>query len=119
MNFKTKQLNRVKRHKRVRAKILGTAVRPRVSVFKSNKHIFVQLIDDASGDTLLSSKVISGTKTVLKGTKTEKAFAIGEMLAKKAVDLGIKRAVFDTGGFAYHGRVKAVAEGLRHAGIKI
>ncbi len=106
------------RHKRVRAKIIGTAQRPRVSVFKSNKHIFVQMIDDSTGKTLISSKVISGAKTKPKSSKIEKALAIGEMLAEKAKVAGIKELIFDRGGFKYHGRVKAVAEGLRKGGIK-
>lgn len=118
MNSRNKQLHRISRHKRVRAKIVGTAQRPRVSVFKSNKHIFVQVIDDNTGKTLISSKVISGSKTKIKGNKTEKALATGEMLAEKAKAAGIKELIFDRGGFKYHGRVRAVAEGLRKGGMK-
>ena len=133
MNSSTKQQHRISRHRRVRAKIIGTAERPRVSVFKSNQHVFVQFIDDDSNKTILSSKVISAKKTTptpkgrgsnrsveeIKGSKTEKATKIGEMLAEKAKEVGIKEAIFDRGGFKYHGRVKAVAEGLRKGGIKI
>lgn len=107
------------RHKRVRAKVFGTSERPRVSVFKSNKHVYVQFIDDNSGKTILSSKVASSEKSKIKGNKTEVASKIGEMLAEKAKETGIKEAVFDRGGFKYHGRVKAVAEGLRKGGIKM
>ncbi len=107
------------RHKRARAKIIGTKERPRVSVFKSNKHTFVQFIDDTIGKTVLSSKVISAKKNKMKGTKTAKANSIGEMLAEKAKGLGINEIVFDRGGFKFHGRIKAVAEGLKKGGIKI
>lgn len=113
-----KTLNRIRRHKRVRAKIIGTAERPRISVFKSNQHVFVQFIDDEIGKTILSSKVVSSKKSKIKGTKTEKALTIGKMLAEKAIEKGIKKVVFDRGGFKFHGRVKAVAEGLRSGGLK-
>ena len=89
-NSKTKNQHRIARHRRVRAKILGTAERPRVSVFKSNQHVFAQFIDDAKGKTLLSSKVVSFNKSKVRGTKTEKALVIGEMLAEKAKEIGIK-----------------------------
>ena len=118
MNSKSKQLHRISRHRRVRAKILGTKERPRVSVFKSSRHIFVQLIDDSSGKTILSSKIVSDTKSKIKGTKTDKAMVIGKVLAEKAKEAGIKEAVFDRGGYRYHGRVKALADGLRAGGIK-
>lgn len=112
-----KRQHRVMRHKRVRAKILGTPERPRVSVFKSNRNVFVQFIDDTSGKTVLSSQVVSGKKSKIKGTKTDKSNKIGEMLAEKAKEKGIKEVVFDRGGFKYHGRIKAVADGLRKGGI--
>jgi large subunit ribosomal protein L18 len=114
-----KRQHRLSRHKRVRAKIQGSLGRPRVAVFKSNKHVFVQFIDDTTGKTILSSKIVSATKTKIKGTKTDKAGSVGEMLAEKAKELGISEAVFDRGGFKFHGRVKAVAEGLKKGGIKI
>ncbi|MBI2062373.1 MAG: 50S ribosomal protein L18 [Candidatus Yanofskybacteria bacterium] len=119
MESKKKQKNRARRHKRIRAIIKGTSERPRVAVFKSNKHVFVQFIDDTIGKTILSSKIISAKKSKMKGTKTTKAGSIGEMLAEKAKELGISEAVFDRGGFKFHGRVKAVAEGLKKGGIKI
>ncbi len=115
----SKNLHRISRHKRIRAKISGTAQIPRVSIFKSNKHIFAQFIDDIKRKTLLSTKVISSAKSKMKGTKTEKAAGIGKILAEKAKEAGIKEAVFDRGGFKYHGRVKAFVEGLRQGGIKI
>lgn len=118
MKIKTKRQNRSRRHERVKAVIKGTSERPRVSVFKSNKHVFVQFIDDKSGKTILSSKVISGKKSKMRGTKTDKAGKVGEMLAEKAKEAGIKEVVFDRGGFKYHGRVKAVSDGLRKGGLK-
>ena len=118
MNSKQKKQHKVSRHKRVRAKITGTSARPRVSVFKSNRNVFAQFIDDTTGKTILSSKIVSSKKTKVKGNKTVQALAVGEMLAEKARELGIKEAVFDRGGFKFHGRVKAVADGLRKGGIK-
>lgn len=119
MDFKVKQLHRQRRHRRVRAVIEGTSERPRVSVFKSNKHVFVQFIDDKTGKTVLSSKIVSSKKSKIKGIKTEKAAKIGEMLAEKAKAVGIEEVVFDRGGFKYHGRIKAVADGLRKGGLKL
>lgn len=119
MNYKSKRQHRIMRHRRVRAKIIGTKEKPRVAVFKSNQHIFVQFIDDTVGKTILSSKVISVKKSKAKGSKTDKAHSIGEMLAVKAKELGITEAVFDRGGFKFHGRIKAIADGLKKGGIKI
>ncbi|MDP3792791.1 MAG: 50S ribosomal protein L18 [bacterium] len=118
MNSKSKQQHRTMRHRRVRARIIGTSKRPRVSVFKSNKHIFVQLIDDETGKTLLSNKEISAKKNKVKGTKNDKSLEIGKMLAEKAKKEGIAEVVFDRGGYKYHGRVKALADGLRAGGLK-
>ena len=118
MDTKKKQLNKQRRHRRVRAVIKGTAERPRVSVFKGNRHVFVQFIDDETGKTVLSNKIVSDSKSKIKGTKTDKATKIGEMLADKAKEAGISEAVFDRGSFKYHGRIKAVAEGLRKGGLK-
>ena len=107
------------RHKRVRAKITGTANRPRVSVFKSNKHIFVQLIDDETKKTLLSSKIVSASKSKMKGSKIDRASEIGKIVAEKAKASGINAVVFDRGGYKYHGRIKALAESLRASGLKL
>ncbi|MBX4190168.1 50S ribosomal protein L18, partial [Candidatus Parcubacteria bacterium] len=95
------------------------STRPRVAVYKSNQHIFVQVIDDTTGKTLMSSKVVSKKKSAVKGTKTEVATTIGQKVAEQMKEKGINEAVFDRGGFKYHGRVKAVADGLRNSGIKI
>jgi len=118
MYSRKKQLNRRRRHSSVRSRIVGTSERPRVSVFKSNKHIFVQLIDDESRKTILSSKVVSAGKSKLKGKKSDKAAEIGKMVAEKAKTVGINEVVFDRGGYKYHGRVQALADGLREGGLK-
>jgi len=109
--------------------VKGTAERPRVSVFKSSRHLFVQFVDDQASKTVLSSDASVGVPTKTSGqlknkakdklTKTEKAAKIGEMLAEKAKESGIKEVVFDRGGFKYHGRIKAVADGLRKGGLKV
>jgi len=104
------------RHRRVRAKVHGTKDKPRLSVFRSNKHIFLQLIDDKSGKTLVSE---SDLKLKKKATKTEIAKEVGKLLAEAAKEKKIKKAVFDKGGYKYHGRVKAAAEGAREGGLKL
>lgn len=109
MGTETKQKNRARRHKRVRAKVKGTHERPRLSVFRSARHIYAQLIDDQNGVTLLSMK---------GGAKADAAFKVGEGMAKKALEKGVKEVVFDRGGFAYHGRVKALGDGARTGGLK-
>lgn len=112
-----KRQHRVRRHGRVRARVKGTADRPRVSVFKSNQNIFVQFIDDDAGKTVLSNKIVEMKKVKSKNNKIQAAEIVGENLAKVAKEAGINKIVFDRGGFKYHGRVKAVAEGLRKGGI--
>lgn len=108
---------RYRRSRRIRAKIFGTSAKPRLSVFRSNKFIYVQLIDDESGRTLVSvSNHGLGKKA---GAKTAQAGEVGRMLAEHAVKMGIKAVVFDRGAYKYHGRVKAVADGARKAGLKI
>ncbi|MGC9046822.1 MAG: 50S ribosomal protein L18 [Minisyncoccia bacterium] len=113
-----KKINKVKqrRARRTRSKIKGVAEKPRVSVFRSNKYTYVQIIDDKIGATILS---LSTYNIKSKNNKTNKAFELGEMIGKKMLEQGIKTAVFDRGSYKYHGRVKAVAEGLRKSGIKI
>jgi len=113
---KRKNQKLARRHQRVRAKISGTAARPRLSVYRSLAHIFVQLIDDASGKTLVSAK---DQEVKIGKTKTDKAFEVGKLLGAKAKTAKITEAVFDRGQFRYHGRVKAIAEGAREAGLKI
>jgi large subunit ribosomal protein L18 len=112
----TKREARLRRHRRVRSKISGTAERPRLVVFRSNRGIFAQLVDDASGRTLASAswKAISGSS----GSKTEQAAQVGKALAAAAKSAGIERCVFDRGGYLFHGRVKALADGAREGGLQ-
>ncbi len=116
MDAKTKREARIRRHLRVRRKISGTAERPRLSVFRSNRHIYAQLIDDLEGRTLVAA---SDREVSVAGTKTERARAVGKLIAERAKQAGIERVVFDRGGRLYHGRVAAVAEGAREEGLRI
>jgi large subunit ribosomal protein L18 len=109
---------RKKRHMRVRKRVSGTSERPRLSVFRSLNHMYGQIIDDRTGRTLAwASTVDPALREELKGTKTERARRVGEVLAKRAVEAGITRVVFDRGGFLYHGRVRALADGARSGGL--
>src|SRR5689334_492452 len=108
---------RLKRRRRVRAKVHGSAERPRISVFRSNRGVFAQLIDDDSGRTLAS---VNWTESDLRSLKPmEQANAAGKLLAERAKAAGIESAVFDRGGYQYHGRVKALAEGAREGGLTV
>ncbi len=109
-----KKEKKKKRQKSIRSKILGTKKRPRLSVFRSLNYIYVQLIDDKKGKTMVSA----GDKGIKKGNKTEKAFKVGEEIAKKALGKKIEEVIFDRSGYKYHGRVKALAEGARKGGLK-
>jgi large subunit ribosomal protein L18 len=110
----SKQSKIARRHKKIRARISGTAARPRLSVFKSHKFIFVQLIDDEKGVTLASA----WSKEMKGKTPAERAREVGGDLAKKAATAKISKAVFDRGGYLYTGHIKAVAEGAREGGLK-
>ncbi len=114
----TKELRREKIKFRVRRKISGTTARPRLSVFRSNTEIYVQLIDDSSGKTLASASSRDKDIAAQKGTKVEKSKLVGAAIARKASDLGLLDVVFDRSGYLYHGRVKAVADGAREGGLK-
>ena len=107
---------RLKRHKRIRRNLSGTAERPRLNVFRSNKNIYAQLIDDVEGVTLASASTLD--TDVSGDSKVEKAAAVGELIAKRADDKDIVEVVFDRGGYQYHGRVKALAEAARENGLK-
>jgi len=107
---------RLRRHRRVRGKIRGTAERPRLLVFRSNRGIFAQLVDDDAGRTLASASW-TALPTAFKGDKTEQAAEVGKRLAAEAKKAGIDTAVFDRGGYLYHGRVKALADGAREGGL--
>jgi large subunit ribosomal protein L18 len=113
-----KVLRRLKLKKRIRSKVKGTPTRPRLTVFRSNREIYAQVVDDSTGKTLCSATSLGKNGKLLRGTKTEKAKAVGAIIAKKAVEKGIKEVVFDRNGFLYHGRVKALAEGARENGLK-
>lgn len=113
---KTKQETRLRRKIRIRKKISGTALRPRLSIFRSEKHIFAQLIDDEKGKTLASVSDSQFSKE--KKNKTQKSFLVGKEIAQKALALKISQVVFDRGGFVFHGRVKALADGAREGGLK-
>jgi large subunit ribosomal protein L18 len=106
---------RLRRHRRVRGKVSGTAERPRLVVFRSNRGIFAQLIDDEAGRTLASASWLANRGQ--KGTKTEQAAEVGKALAAAAKKAGVETCVFDRAGYLYHGRVKALAEGAREGGL--
>ena len=115
--FKEKRAKRESRHRRIRARVVGGAERPRLSVFRSNRYMFAQIIDDQRGETLVY--ISSKDSAAKKGqSKTIAAKQTGEELAKKAAEKGIKAVVFDRGGYRYHGRVKAFAEGAREKGLQ-
>jgi large subunit ribosomal protein L18 len=112
----TKRDARLRRHRRVRAKVEGTAERPRLVVFRSNRGIFAQLVDDQAGRTLAGASWTAIGD--VKASKTDQAKAVGTALAEAAKKAGIERCVFDRGGYLYHGRVKALAEGAREGGLQ-
>jgi large subunit ribosomal protein L18 len=117
MTVVTKSQARLKRRRRVRAKIAGTAERPRISVFRSNRGIQAQLVDDLAGHTLAA---VSWTESDLRSLKPmEQAGKAGELLAERAKAAGVESAVFDRGGYRYHGRVKAFADGVREGGLTV
>ena len=117
MSVRSAPVKRLKRRRRVRAKVRGTADRPRLSVFRSNKGLFAQLIDDTTGRTLVAANWIEGDFRSL--ASMEQAKAVGEALAKRAKEAGIESCVFDRGGYQYHGRVAALAEGAREGGLAV
>jgi large subunit ribosomal protein L18 len=114
----TKVIRRQKIRFGIRKKVSGTAARPRLSVFRSNSDIYVQLIDDADSKTLASASSRDKDIAAQKATKVEKSKLVGAAIARKAAELGLKEVVFDRGGNLYHGRVKAVAEGAREGGLQ-
>jgi large subunit ribosomal protein L18 len=117
MTVVSKQQQRLRRRRRIRDKVRGSAERPRLSVYRSNRGIFAQLIDDDSGNTLAA---VNWTEKELRGMgPMEQAKQAGETLAKRAGEAGVKSCVFDRGGYRYHGRVKALAEGARDGGLKV
>ncbi|MCF0180743.1 MAG: 50S ribosomal protein L18 [Muribaculaceae bacterium] len=112
MISKVERRNKIKR--RIRGRISGTPERPRLCVFRSNKQIYAQVIDDLAGNTLVSAS----SKGIDEGTKSEIAEKVGELIAKKAIEAGISTVVFDRNGFLFHGRIKSLADGARKGGLK-
>ena len=119
-NKSDKKALRIKRRRRVRGNISGTPERPRLAVHRSNKHIYAQLIDDVAGVTLVaaSTKELSNAGKLESCSNVEAATAVGKLVAEKAVEKQLKTVVFDRGGFLYHGRVKALADGAREGGLE-
>lgn len=111
---------RIRRHVRIRRKVSGTAERPRLSVYRSLNHIYVQIIDDSRGNTLVAASTLDKDFNGEKGHKGNVSMAkkVGQLIAKRALEKGLKKVVFDRGGYVYHGRVKALAEGAREAGLE-
>jgi len=112
---KIKKSKKIRLHKKIRTKIKGTKDRPRLNVFRSNKGMYLQLIDDENGRTLVSASICEVKEG---GTKTDISFKLGKLLAKKALEKNIKNIVFDRGSYKYHGRVKAAADGAKEEGLK-
>jgi len=116
-----KAVAKLRRHRKIRQKIQGTKKRPRLCVFKSNRHVYAQIIDDVAGQSLVASSDLEVKKKekvkLVKGTNVKEAKEVGKLLAAKATKAKIKEVVFDRGGFKYHGVVKAVAEGAREGGL--
>lgn len=118
MSKNSRNDRRVKRHLRVRKNLIGTPEKPRLCVFRSNKNISAQIIDDVNGNTLVSASTLEKDLKGENGGNKEAARKVGELIAKRALDKGIENVAFDRGGFLYHGRVKELAEGAREAGLK-
>lgn len=109
---------RKKRQLRIRKRVVGSAVRPRLNVFRSSKHIYAQLIDDVTGVTIASASSLDKEANVATGSNVEAAQAVGSLIAKRAQEKGLTEIVFDRGGYLYHGRVKALADAAREAGLQ-
>jgi large subunit ribosomal protein L18 len=115
---KTPRAARQRRHIRLRKNVSGTAERPRLAVFRSLTHIYAQVIDDAQGRTVAAASSLEKALKDVKGDKTERAKAVGSAVARKAIDAGVTKVVFDRGGNRFHGRVKALADAAREAGLQ-
>ncbi|HUM97518.1 MAG TPA: 50S ribosomal protein L18 [Chitinophagaceae bacterium] len=118
MNAKTKSARRQRIRYNVRKNVSGTAVKPRLSVFRSNTDIYAQIIDDTNGATIASASTKDKEIKAQSGTKSDKSKMVGAAIARKATELGVSEVVFDRGGYLYHGRVKSVADGAREGGLK-
>ncbi|MBB3662137.1 MULTISPECIES: 50S ribosomal protein L18 [Prauserella salsuginis group] len=113
-----RRVSKARRHNRLRKKIFGTAERPRLSVKRSSRHIYVQLIDDVTGHTMASASTLEADVAAVEGDKKAKAAKVGELVASRAKNAGVESAVFDRGGNAYHGRIAALADAAREAGLE-
>ena len=109
---------RRKRHDRIRLRLEGTAARPRLAVFRSNTHIYAQVIDDATGRTLAAASTVEKELRSSNSTKTEEAAVVGRLVAERSKAAGVERVVFDRAGFRYHGRIKSLADAAREAGLE-
>ena len=116
---KGKFVSRTRRHFRLRKKLTGTAVRPRLVVTRSNRHMVAQVIDDSIGHTLVSASTLEAALREVEANKVDKSRMVGELVAKRALEAGITTVVFDRGGNKYHGRVAAVADGARESGLAL
>lgn len=118
-NKYSRNIGRKRRHRRVRTKISGTPERPRLNVFRSNKHIYAQVIDDQNGQTLVAASTLDPELKKILAVSSNRVAArqVGELVARRALDRGIQKVVFDRGGYLYHGRVKALAEAARESGL--
>lgn len=120
MMTRTAQVQRMKRHRRVRKNIFGTPEKPRLAVYRSNRHIYAQLIDDLSGRTIASAASVEpAVRSEVSGETPEAAARVGKLVAERAIEKGIQSVVFDRGGFRYHGRVKTLADAARELGLKV
>ena len=118
INKKSRNEMRQKRQLRIRRTLVGTAIRPRLNVFRSNKNIYAQLIDDVNGVTLVSASTLEDTVEAKDGGNLKGATVVGKLIAERAVEKEIKKVIFDRAGYLYHGRVKALAEAARDAGLE-
>ena len=118
VNKVSKNVKRLKRHLRIRKNVSGTAVKPRLNVFRSNKQFYAQIIDDVIGKTLCSASSLDKELALTNGGTVEAASKVGALVAKRALEANIKNVVFDRGGYQYHGRVQALAEAAREAGLQ-
>jgi len=116
---KGKSAARGRRHLRVRKKVSGTALRPRLVVSRSSRHVFVQIVDDTVGKTVASASTMEADLRTFEGDKTAKARRVGELLAERAKSAGVEAVVFDRGGNKYHGRIAAIADGAREGGLSL
>ena len=119
MGTTTRRAGRVRRHARVRRKIRGVAERPRLAVYRSNRHIYAQLVDDQTGRTLAAASSLESDAQGAEGDKKAAAKVVGQLIAQRAKEAGLERAVFDRGGRLYHGRVQSLADGAREGGLTL